>query len=435
MKRVCLVVQRFGTEIVGGSEQLARCYAQLLKPTFEVHVATSCAADHTSWRNVFAEGLTYEDGVYVHRFLTDFERTAYWHQLHSLLVLRPVFTAGASHSGFSPDIWPAFWHNPEIKQSLIESVKVLPRAAQEEFIRLQGPYCSGLLHFLEVNQRQYDYFVFFTYLYPTTYFGLSKVPRAKRVLVPTLHDEPPAYLPVLRRTLEDFEQLIFLSPGEQRFAQQICTLRSSGDVIGMPVDVSHSIRPDTGIKSPYVLYCGRIEGPKGSRTLFNYFLEYKRKNPSNLKLVLTGHAAELIPQHSDIEFLGYVDDGMKQTLMQHALAFIHPSPFESFSIVLLEAFSEGTPCVVNGHSIVLTEHCRAADAGFEYREYEEFADALSKLRTDFSLRERLGANAKNYAKVNYSSEVISAKLRKVLENMPEAIVGEAELPPSSPLER
>jgi glycosyltransferase involved in cell wall biosynthesis len=413
MKRICLVVQRFGAEIVGGSEQLARCYAQLLRPVFEVHVATSCAADHTTWRNVFEEGVSEEDGVHVHRFRADFERTEYWHRLHLLLVLRSVFLAGAAKSGFSPEMWPAFWHDPEIKASLTQAVNILPRAAQEEFIRLQGPYCSNLFRFIEDNQNIFDYFIFFTYLYPTTYFGLSRVPRAKRVLVPTLHDEPTAYLPILTQMLEDVSQLIFLSPGEQRFAQHICKLGFSGNVIGMPVSDQSSAGLNADINSVYVLYCGRIEGPKGSRTLFDYFLEYKRQHPSGLKLVLTGHAAEPIPQHRDITFLGYVDEGTKRGLMRGALAFVHPSPFESFSIVLLEAFAEGTPCIVNAQSIVLSEHCRVAGAGLEYRNYEEFAECLSTLIHNPTVREALGARGRDYAKTTYSTGVVATKLREM----------------------
>lgn len=415
MKRICFVVQRYGAEIVGGSERLARDYAQLLKPNFEVHVATSCAADHTTWRNVYDEAVTVEEGVHIHRFRTDFERTEYWHQLHLLMILRPVFAAAASNPDFSPEMWPAYWHNQDVKNSLERAVNLLPRSAQEEFLRRQGPYCGGLFRFLDENREQFDFFVFFTYLYPTTYFSLPRVPPGKRVLVPTLHDEPTAYLPILRTMMENTEQMIFLSPGELKFAQQICTLRSEGAVIGTPVQIIHSTRlgPDPPIKNPYILYCGRIEGPKGSRTLFSYFLEYKKQYPSNLKLVLTGHAAEPVPQHPDIQFEGYVDDDKKRALMRHALVFVHPSPFESFSIVLLEAFSEGTPCLVNGHSIVLAEHCRVAGAGLEYRNYEEFAECLSVLLHDALLRRSMGARGQAYAESNYSQQIVAGRLRKV----------------------
>src|SRR5256885_5814182 len=94
MDRICLVVQRYGEAIVGGSEQLARCYAQLLKSDFEVHVATTCATDYTTWKNSCPAGTTMEHGIAVHRFSSDFERTPYFHQLNYQLIFRSVLSSG-----------------------------------------------------------------------------------------------------------------------------------------------------------------------------------------------------------------------------------------------------------------------------------------------------------------------------------------------------
>ena len=50
MARICLVVHRYGKEIVGGSEQLARCYAQIWSEHgLDVHVATTCAVLAIFW--------------------------------------------------------------------------------------------------------------------------------------------------------------------------------------------------------------------------------------------------------------------------------------------------------------------------------------------------------------------------------------------------
>jgi glycosyltransferase involved in cell wall biosynthesis len=415
MQRLCFVVQRYGKDVLGGSEQLTRCYAQLLKRDYEIHVATTCAADHATWRNHFPEGITNEEDIIVHRFPNDFERTEHFHKLHYELILRHLFVQDSPVTSVGE--WHRLWTEPMRKQLLIRAVENLSQADQEEFERHQGPYSSAFLHFLEREHKNYDAVVFFTYLYPTTYFGSFKVPSHKRILVPTLHDEPCAYLPIFREMAESFARLIFLSPGERSYAKKIWKLSAPGTIIGMPVE---AVSPKTALTKPcpsppYVVYCGRIDEQKGSHTLFEYFLRYKENNPSDLKLVLTGHADEPVPVHSDIVYLGYVEEAYKSAILKQAAIFIHPSPFESFSIVLLEAFLNGTPALVNANSLILTEHCRTANAGLWYETYEEFAECLSLLISDPKVRNTLGENGRQYVQQNYSTEVILPNLKKVLD--------------------
>ena len=238
MPRLCLVVQRYGKEIVGGSEQLARCYARLLKSDYEVHVASSCAADYITWKNEFPEGTSDDDGVQVHRFASDMERTEFWHQLHSLLLLRHVIGAASNSSvqqSERVEQWPKFWAEPEAKERVKRAVKRLPLAVQEEFIRRQGPYSRALFQFL-AQPGQFDQFLFFTYLYPTTYFGCTCVSRQQRLLIPTLHDEPAAYLPAFHGMMRLFDRYVFLSQGEREVAQTVCGIQREGPVVGIPIE-------------------------------------------------------------------------------------------------------------------------------------------------------------------------------------------------------
>jgi glycosyltransferase involved in cell wall biosynthesis/SAM-dependent methyltransferase len=420
MHRICLVVHRYGREIVGGSEQLARCYAHLLKGDYEVHVVTSCAADHISWSNKYPPGVSDDDGVTVHRFEVDFERGEFWHQLHYVLLLEPVISSASrtllSYGDHDVSDWTRAWNVPGSKETLGHVVEHLPIGIQEEFIRRQGPYSTALLRFLSAEQEKFDVVLFFTYLYATTYFGSKRVPRSKAILCPTLHDEPPAYLPVFHTMMQSFDRIIFLSEGERAVARTVCNVQKDGDVIGMPIETS--IRSEAGRRppnGPYVAYCGRIEGAKGSATLFEYFSRYKDENPSDLKLVLTGHAVSDVPKRRDIEYVGYATEEQKLVTMQNALAFVHPSPFESFSIVLLEALLCGTPTIVNGDCLVLREHVRASGAGFAYSKYEEFAQAMTCLIHDRELRDRMGENGRTYVRENFSTAAVLSKLRAALD--------------------
>ncbi len=411
MPRICLVVHRYGKKIVGGSEQLARCYAQMWHAHgLEVEVATTCAADYLTWRNELPPGDAREEGITVRRFAVDFERTEYWHRLHHTLFLRHLLGELGKNGGVGAENWPILWMEAPRKQRLKEAVASLPLAVQEEFICRQGPYSSGLLQFLESLHANYDRVIFFTYLYPTTYFGQQRVPRAQRILVPTLHDEPYAYLPVFRDMMQGFDQFIFLSRGEQQLANVICGMSLPGEVIGMPVEQTLPSESAQPLPYPYLLYCGRVERAKGTDTLFDYFVRHKQECPSELKLVVTGHAVESVREHPDIVFLGFVDEDYKSALMKHAAAFVNPSPFESLSIVLLEAFRSGIPALVRADSMVMAEQCRTANAGLEYKDYEEFSECISLLTADAQLCKQLGANGKRYAEENYSPEIVAEKL-------------------------
>ena len=70
-------------------------------------------------------------------------------------------------------------------------------AMQEKWMRLQGPCCPALIKWLEENRDNYDCFVFLTYLYYTTYFGLRAVGK-KSILIPTAHDEWTIHLPLFQ---------------------------------------------------------------------------------------------------------------------------------------------------------------------------------------------------------------------------------------------
>src|SRR6185369_8670888 len=97
------------------------------------------------------------------------------------------------------------------------------------------------------------------------------------------------------------------------------------------------------------------------------------------KLVLIGRAAMPIPDHPDIISLGYVAEQTKWDALAACEALVMPSPHESLSIVLLEAWSVGKPVIVNGRCEVLVGQCRRADGGVWYEDFEEFTQGLACL--------------------------------------------------------
>jgi glycosyltransferase involved in cell wall biosynthesis len=285
-------------------------------------------------------------------------------------------------------------------------------ALQEEFIRRQGPYSESLISFIEEQWSDYKAVLFITYLYPTTYFALPQVPASRTLLAPTLHDEPPAYLSAYKYMAQRVRSLIWLTNAEKLLGNKLWG-ELPGSVIAMGVETT----PHTpeNLNYPYILYCGRIDSSKGCNELMNYFVQFKQNHNSNLRLILTGKAEVEIVRHPDIEFRGFVSKEEKFKLMAGASIFVMPSPYESFSIVTLEAMAQRTPVLVNGYCQVLVEHVVLSKGGLIYQDYETFSQALLELMKDPEQLAEMGELARDYVVAKYTFDNVKQRLIEEIE--------------------
>jgi glycosyltransferase involved in cell wall biosynthesis len=385
VKRVAIVVPRCHEKLVGGAEAHAWQYATLLAGDYAVDVLTTTASDYVTWANDLPEGIEHRDGVTIRRFRVARGRSGYFHDLHRRLLAH--FSAHADAEPAARVRWP--------------------EALQEEFIRAQGPVCPGLIDHLARHGDDYAAVIFLTYLYPTTYEGTRALPHRRWGLVPTLHDEPPAYFGAYAHMARGVPRILWNTEAERRLGARLWGV-DAGRIVAMTV-ATERVAPADDL-GPYLLYSGRIDTHKGCAMLVDAFERHAQAHPSDLRLLLTGSDQLGLRTSPAVRYLGFVDDARKLALMAGAVAFVHPSPYESLSIVALEAMAQGTPLIVNGECEILADHVSASGSGFVFRGEDELHRAIDAVRAlGASARAEQGRRARAYVLENYSRAQVHAR--------------------------
>lgn len=383
--QVAFVVQRYGPDVTGGSEALARAVAERLARELHVTVLTTCARDYVTWRNELPEGTTRLNDVEVVRFRCDEERDL------------------ASFNTFS------------------DSLYATPHGEDEElqWLRRQGPYVPRLVEHLAAHADRYAAVLFFTYLYFPTYWGLKAAP-GRAVLVPTAHDEPALRFAIYRSVFETPRASLFCSAPERELVRARFRLRD-GPALVAGIGIETPPAPDVegfkirhDVAGPYLLYAGRIDAGKGCDELLAHYERYRRDCRGAPELLLIGRLAMPEPRIPGVRYLGYLPEAEKFAAMAGARAVLCPSPYESLSIVLLEALSLGTPVLASARSSVLEDHCRRSNAGLAYGGGDEFVEALDLLVNEPALRRALGERGRLYVAENYRWDVVLQKYKAAI---------------------
>ncbi len=113
-------------------------------------------------------------------------------------------------------------------------------------------------------------------------------------------------------------------------------------------------------------------------------------------MAFVGPVSDKAPEHPDIVVTGTVSEADKWDILAGAEAMVMPSAYESFSLVLLEAWTVGVPVVVNAACAATMEHCRRSGGGLWFDSYRSFEVAVEHLTADPELRSTLGAAGGRY---------------------------------------
>jgi glycosyltransferase involved in cell wall biosynthesis len=116
-----------------------------------------------------------------------------------------------------------------------------------------------------------------------------------------------------------------------------------------------------------------------------------------------------LPEDPSIRFAGRLSDQERTQAIEAATVVVVPSPYESLSLLALEAFATGTPVLASARSDVLVDHCRKSNAGLYYADRYEFIECANLLVADGRLRAALGRNGREYVRRHYRWDVILSK--------------------------
>jgi glycosyltransferase involved in cell wall biosynthesis len=383
--RIAFIVQRYGVEILGGSEYHCRLIAERMASRHDVEVLTTCSREYITWANEYPEGDERINGVAVRRFATARTRDIDAFNCYSEWI----------------------FHNPHSRED------------EMSWLEQQGPWSPALLEYLARQHSSYDALIFFTYLYAPTVLGLPIAPE-RSILAPTAHNEPAIHLDIYKEMFRQPRAIAFNTEVEKKFLEATFDIRAAAEeVVGCGVDLLEEgahMRP-TGRNAlpdgPFLLYGGRIDAGKGCDQLFEFFDAYKQQD-GPATLLLMGARLMPLPTAPWVRYAGLLSESERLRALEAATIVVVPSPFESLSLLALEGMALGRPVLCNAHADVLVEHCRRSNAGLYYSSRDEFIECTNLLLADAQLREGMGRNGKTYVTSNYSWSVIMAKYDRLM---------------------
>ena len=345
--KLLAVVQRYGAEVVGGSEGHARVMVERLARRHEIEVATTTALDYWTWAEHYRAGDDAVGGVPVRRFPIASGRD-------------PQFKAVERHVLFE-------------EHTLADEL---------DWPRRQGPHSPALLQFLHQKGQSYDAVLFWTYIYEPTALGLPIVPE-RAVLISTAHDELPLGLAPYRRLMALPRAFGFLTPEERDLVHgRFRNAHIPNVVLGIGLDPvpeadGERLRRQLAVRGPLVLYLGQVSEGKGCDELLQAWTA--RTTLLDATLAFAGTVRMELPVRDDIVALGRVSEAEKWEALAAADVLVLPSHLESLGIVLLEAWQQGTPVLVPASNAVTAGQVARSGGGAAYETVEDLVPELEAL--------------------------------------------------------
>ena len=177
---------------------------------------------------------------------------------------------------------------------------------------------------------------------------------------------------------------------------------------------------------PFLLFVGRLEKEKGVDFLLDFFKQWHTQE-SALNLIIVGTGSQkntLRKMITELELknaayiLGTVHEDQLKSLISAARGLILPSEFEIMPTIILEAWAEKCPVIVQAYrGVQALIRDRATGLLFQTKNAGQLSLLVEELLTDEDLRKRLIQNSFTQVKTLYASSVVNRQILSLYFNL------------------
>lgn len=306
------------------------------------------------------------DGLPVRRFAVNAEGMDEYHAINHRLYSGGVLSEADKE---------AFFRLGLASDALYAAVKAL----DEDVLVICGPYYQALAH------------------------GVVAAAPGRAVVMSAFHDEAPFYWEPVKRLITGARAMMFLTEEEKDL-----TLSAHGDamsrrdveapVTSLPVGTPDQPPAYEG-RQRQLLYVGRLDRGKGLPVLLDWhrLLNHRLLSAGQepFRLTITGDGERSLLEGYDVDYRGFVSEAEKAAILRQSSALVNLSGNESFSYVVMEAWAQGCPVIVNGACEVLKGHIERSNGGAAVWSYDDFERACLEL-SEPSVRTRKGRKGFEY---------------------------------------
>ena len=153
----------------------------------------------------------------------------------------------------------------------------------------------------------------------------------------------------------------------------------------------------------YFLYAGSIHPRKNLINLLKAFSVFKKRQQTNMKLVITGRLAwkyesfkeslKSYKYRNDVVMTGYVEENELVRIVGSAYGLVYPSLFEGFGVPVLEAMQCDVPVITSADS-AMQEIAKEAALYADATSHTDIADKMMLLYKDENRRKELIQNGR-----------------------------------------
>ena len=403
IKKIALIVPRYGELAAGRVPDTAYRLAHKLKAFYSVTVLTSTAKDYDSWESYYDEGECEDDGISVIRF-----RSTQTRDIESY----------ERHDAFRTKLGPA--------GSLLDKKLMLE----------QGPVVRGLGAFVRDHLEEFDRFVFLTYRYYPTVAVYSYV-AGKAVIIPlTAGSSDEHYLKrgIYKNLLQGAERIIYSDNPEKEMIESVLKPpypKSSLGVTGFEIP-SYAVDPEKraelvaefrekyGIKEDYILYTGQVSKERGCDYMFECFTEFRERVPDGkLRLCVIGKtdADMALPVNIGAYYPGFVSEKEKIAAVAGARFLWITADSDADLKVFIMGLMLGVPGFVDQDCKRIYEEGIRSEASFYYVDDEECIEKLGEM-DGLSGRDyaKMSVKGRFYAEDHYGWDAVLTRMKNTIES-------------------